>query len=534
MSECPPIEVVDDFVSGRLDDDRVRCHVERCDTCNPLAERMRRENVLLRELTRVGYDQPGGDKLSGAVQVAGYQILAEIQRGGQGAVYRAIQQSTHRTVALKVLLGGPFATPSQRRRFEREIDVVARLRHPNIVTLYDSGIAEGRYYFAMEFVDGERLDHYVAQRRLDVRSTLRLFAKVCAGVNHAHEVGVMHRDLKPGNVFVDQDGEPRVLDFGLARPTDGDGAAATLLVTTQANAFLGTFAYAAPEQVRGERNQVDTRSDVYSLGVILHELLTQSPAALRDGPAVDARRVVTGRATERPSELRREIDRDVDAIVMRCLEDDPANRYQTAGSLQRDIEHYLSGEPVNARRKDRNYTGYVLMKWVARHKLDVAAGFGVVVLATASIVSMFAGRNGESASPVSTTNAAADEWSTAYAELESVLASAAGGAKDKDTALVAQMLDRGVARADALQDAIAQARLRVSLGRGYIAINELAKAESTLRRAWEVVAARPAGDPLAMDALNGMIEVFEANRDAENAEKFGALREQRKLQAASR
>jgi serine/threonine-protein kinase len=161
----------------------------------------------------------------------------------------------------------------------------------------------------------------------------------------------MHRDLKPGNVFVDKSGEPRVLDFGLARPMEGDGAAVTLMVTTQANAFLGTFAYAAPEQVRGERNLVDTRSDVYSLGVILHELLTQTPAALRAGAAVDAQRVVTGRATERPSELRRGIDRDVDAIVMRCLEDDPANRYQTAGSLQRDIEHYLAGQPVNARRR---------------------------------------------------------------------------------------------------------------------------------------------------------------------------------------
>jgi hypothetical protein len=168
--------------------------------------------------------------------------------------------------------------------------------------------------------------------------------------------------------------------------------------------------------------------------------------------------------------------------------------------------------------------------------VDVAAGFGVVVLATASIVSMVAGGAGEEtrASPAAPTVAAADEWSTAYAELETVLASAAGGAKDKDTQLVAQMLDRGVARADALQDAIAQARLRVSLGRGYIAIGELAKAESALGKAWEAVASRPAGDSLASDALNSLIECYEAARDAENAEKFGALREQRKLQAAGR
>src|SRR5262245_38988842 len=152
------------------------------------------------------------DTLPAADAIEGYKLLRELHRGGQGVVYQAVQQATKRKVALKVLLEGPFAGPQSQRRFEREVELLGSLRHPHIVPVYDSGVSQGRFYFAMEYVRGERLTDYARSRRLSVPDTLRLFRKVCEAVDHAHQRGVIHRDLKPSNILVDDAGEPHVLD----------------------------------------------------------------------------------------------------------------------------------------------------------------------------------------------------------------------------------------------------------------------------------------------------------------------------------
>src|SRR5262249_51935988 len=171
--------------------------------------------------------QPGdrGDTpntLSAADAIEGYKLLRELHRGGQGVVYQAIQQATKRKVALKVLLEGPFASPQSQRRFEREVELLGSLRHPHIVPVYDSGVSQGRFYYAMEYIRGERLTDHARARKLDVASILRLFRKVCEAVDHAHQKGVIHRDLKPANILVDDAGEPHVLDFGLAKAAGAD------------------------------------------------------------------------------------------------------------------------------------------------------------------------------------------------------------------------------------------------------------------------------------------------------------------------
>ena len=179
--------------------------------------------------------------------LAGYEIIERIHHGGQGIVYRARQCSTNRIVAIKLLLHGPFATRAQRLRFEREIELVSRLRHPSIVTLYESGLVAGRQYFAMEFVEGLPIDHYVILNDLSVRECVELFVVVCRAVSHAHQRGIIHRDLKPSNILVDSEGRPHVLDFGLAKDltnSSGAGSASSLSVTGQ---ILGTWRYLSPE-----------------------------------------------------------------------------------------------------------------------------------------------------------------------------------------------------------------------------------------------------------------------------------------------
>jgi serine/threonine protein kinase len=325
----------------------------------------------------------------------GYHILDEIHRGGQGVVYRAIQRATKRTVALKVLLRGAFSTHRQRRRFEREIDLVAGLRHPNIVTVYDSGeTPDGLHYFAMEYIEGTSLDTYVrAVKETESKpqafaKLLGLFLTIAKAVSYAHQHGIIHRDLKPANIRVDEDGEPHILDFGLAKVVDQVAGGESTRVT-RSGEFMGTLAYASPEQTRGDLEQVDVRSDVYALGVILYEILTGRFPYSVDGPVLEVLKAIAEADPIPPGTWYRRLGGDGDAstalkvndevatIVLKAMAKDKERRYQSAEALARDIGHFLAREPIDAKRDSR---WYMLRKTIRRNKTPALAAVLIVVL----------------------------------------------------------------------------------------------------------------------------------------------------------
>jgi serine/threonine protein kinase/Flp pilus assembly protein TadD len=313
----------------------------------------------------------------------GYEIVRRIHRGGQGVVYEAVQKSAKRKVAIKVLRAGPFPGDEERIRFEREVQILASFKHPNIVAVHDSGMAAGHFYFVMDYIAGQPLDVYAASEARPIRDTLNLFEKIARAVHAAHVRGVMHRDLKPGNIRIDADGEPYILDFGLAKIADRAAPAGELPAVTMTGQFVGSLPWAAPEQVDGKPDRVDVRTDVYSLGVVLFQVLTgRFPY-----PVVGSMRAVMENILQvpshRPSSIRGDLDDELDTIVLKCLSKEPERRYQSAGELARDIRHYLTGEPIEAKRDS---TWYYLKKTVHRYKVRVAALLLFAVLTSAFLV----------------------------------------------------------------------------------------------------------------------------------------------------
>ncbi len=319
--------------------------------------------------------------LPAADSFPGYTLLREIHRGGQGVVYLAREESTTKHVAIKVLRDGAFAGPADRSRLERETRILARLDHPNLVGIRARGEIDGQVYFAMDYVDGDPLDEYVRRVRPTNREVVELFATICETVHAAHVRGVIHRDLKPSNIRVSRDGRPYVLDFGTAKLVASEeglqSAAQSVTVTGQ---FVGSLPWASPEQVRCVSDELDTRSDVYALGVILYHLLTDHfPYDVR-GPVAS---VFNQISEAEPRALRSyvpRLDTDLETIVLRCLRKDPARRYQSAGELGRDLRHYVKGEPIEARRDS---TWYVFTKTVTRHWV-VSASAGLLLAVTSA------------------------------------------------------------------------------------------------------------------------------------------------------
>jgi len=315
-------------------------------------------------------------------QIGPYVVRRRLGQGGMGIVYEAEQQTPKRSVAIKVVRGGELEDEYRVRLFQREAQTLGRLKHPAIASIYEAGrTEEGQHFFAMELVPGIPLTSFARDHELTTRDRLELFGKVCTAINYAHQRGVIHRDLKPTNILVNAEGDPKILDFGLARITDPD----VPLMSTMHDVgrLMGTLPYMSPEEARGDTDSVDVRSDVYALGVILYELLTrQLPFAVRRSAIPDAIRTISEDPPKRPRTIDRSLRGELETIVLKALEKNPDRRYQTAAMLAEDLERYLTNQPILARRASALYQ---LRKFVVRHHLSV--GFAV-----ASVIVVSAGR----------------------------------------------------------------------------------------------------------------------------------------------
>jgi WD40 repeat protein/tRNA A-37 threonylcarbamoyl transferase component Bud32 len=300
-----------------------------------------------------------------------YELIDEIARGGMGIVYKARQTSLNRLVALKMLRTSALVDADSPRRFRLEAEATANLDHPNIVPIYDVGECDGFSYFAMKLVDGGSLAQHLAAYTADPRAAAQLVATVARAVHHAHQRGVLHRDLKPSNIVIDAAGQPHVTDFGLAKRVEGDSE------LTQSGAILGTPSYMAPEQASGEKKAVSTATDVYGLGAVLYALLTGKPP-FRGDSVLETLDQVRQMPPEPPSGIVRQMDRDLEAICLKCLEKEPEGRYPSALALAEDLERWLAGKPTLARPLSRPAR---LRRWASRRwKRLAAAAVGLVML----------------------------------------------------------------------------------------------------------------------------------------------------------
>src|SRR6266480_1681483 len=304
-----------------------------------------------------------------------YELLNEIGRGGQGVVYRVHQKSLNRTVALKVIGLGPWASEAHLKRFRLEAEAAARLDHPCIVPIHEVGERDDYCYFSMNFIEGGQLDQVVRDTPMSTRQAAELIAKVARTVHYAHEHGILHRDIKPGNILLDHKGEPHLTDFGLARLVETES---TITGTLE---VLGTPSYMAPEQAVGETRKLTSATDVYGLGAVLYQLLTGQPP-FAGGTTYETIRLLLDKEPRPPRLLNPKVDRDLSAICLKCLEKDPNRRYSSAVALAEDLQHWLRHESIQAKRSGVfTHT----RKWVQRNPALVGTAAVCLVLGAASI-----------------------------------------------------------------------------------------------------------------------------------------------------
>lgn len=347
------------------------CYRRRCET--PVIEdylpRFPEYAVVVRDLVCEHQPTSLGDTARAAPSsgsdtipsIPGYEIVEMIGRGGMGVVYKARQLSLGRVVALKMILDGQQADPEQRSRFHREAEAVARLQHPNIVSIYEIGEHQGRPYIALEYVKGSSLDRMLAGQPQSPTSAAEMIMTLARAMQTAHEQGIIHRDLKPANVLLSDSGSPKITDFGLARHIEAD-----VSNPTQTGALVGTPSYMAPEQASGQIHLLGPATDVYALGATLYEMLTGHPPFQGDNLLETIEQI----RFHDPTPLRgilSQCPRDLESICMKCLDKDPLHRYQTAAALADDLERFLQGEPIQA--KSYNWVNR-LARMLGRSHLD--------------------------------------------------------------------------------------------------------------------------------------------------------------------
>src|SRR6266542_157768 len=307
-------------------------------------------------------------------ELGDYELLEEVGRGGQGVVFRARQKSLNRTVALKVIGLGQWASKAHLKRFRREAEAAASLEHPGIVPIHEVGERDGSCYFSMKFIEGGQLDEIVRREPMPVRQATELIAKVARTVHYAHEHGILHRDIKPGNILLDAEGEPHLTDFGLARLLETEST------VTRTLEVLGTPSYMAPEQALGENAAVSSATDVYGLGAVLYQLLTGQPP-FAGGTTYETIKLLLDTEPRQPRLLNPKIDRDLSTICLKCLEKDPQRRYSSALALAEDLERWVKHEPIQARHAGIFARG---KKWVRRNPTSALLTACLVALAAAA------------------------------------------------------------------------------------------------------------------------------------------------------
>ncbi|MHC4109263.1 MAG: serine/threonine protein kinase, partial [Planctomycetota bacterium] len=486
-------------------------------------------------------------------KIGGYELRRTIAAGGMGVVYEAAQDHPHRLVALKILRHGAASRQAMKRfqhesaaqdhphrlvalkilrhgaasrqamkRFQHESEILGRLQHPNIAQIYDAGThdeGEGAQpYFAMQLVKGSPLIDYCDSEKLATRDRLALFAKVCDAVQYAHHKGVIHRDLKPDNVLVDDFGEPKILDFGVARATGSDIQVTTL--RTDIGQLIGTVPYMSPEQVSGDPGDLDTRSDVYSLGVVLYELMCgRLPHELRQKSIPEAARVIREDDPTPLSSVNKTLRGDVETIVAKALEKEKERRYQTAAELAADVRRYLSDEPIVARPAS---TFYQLRKFARRNKVVVgAAGVVFVVLVGAIITTSLALVRAVDAEVDAKPEAATSQQVAGF--IQEMLGGVDPFAEGKDTALLKQILDEASGRVEVelADQPEVEAAIRNTIGRTYGALGEYAAAEPHLERALEI-RLRVLGkeDPKTLQSMAGLARLYSNQDRFEESERL--------------
>jgi serine/threonine protein kinase len=304
-------------------------------------------------------------------ELGDYELLEEVGRGGQGVVFRARQKSLNRIVALKVINLGQWASKAHLKRFRLEAEAAASLEHPGIVPIHDVGERDGSCYFSMKFIDGGQLDEVAKREPMPIRRAVELIARVARTVHYAHEHGILHRDIKPGNILLDPKGEPHLTDFGLARLVESESS------VTHTLEVLGTPSYMASEQAVGNNVAVSAATDVYGLGAVLYQLLTGQPP-FAGGTTYETIKLLLETEPRQPRVLNPKIDRDLSTICLKCLEKDPKRRYCSAQALAEDLEHWLKHEPIQARRIGLLSRG---RKWVRRNPTSALLAVSLGTLA---------------------------------------------------------------------------------------------------------------------------------------------------------
>ena len=445
-------------------------------------------------------------------QIGRFRIVSKIGQGGMGVVYQAEQENPSRTIALKVIRPG-VASDQILRRFQFEGHVLGRLQHPGIAQIYEAGTARVEIpgtvsieqpFFAMEYIRGKSLSELVESKNLGTRQRLELFAKICDAVQHAHQKGVIHRDLKPGNIMVDEAGQPKILDFGVARITDADVQVTTL--QTDVGQLIGTIPYMSPEQVAGDSSQLDTRADVYSLGVVCYQMLTgRYPHDLQGKTIPEAARAISEDDPIRLSTINRIFRGDLDTIVSKALEKEKERRYQSASDFAADIRRYLADQPISARPAT---TLYQLRKFTSRNKALVA---GVLVALLALIVGIIGTtsqavratnerNNAQHAEQVAEQRRQEAETQREEAQRQAAIAEAVNDFLNSDLLAAASPLERGrdvTIREvlDRASEAIAEkftdqplveAEIRMTLGETYMNLGLIPQAEQHFVPAFEI------------------------------------------------